>query len=253
MIWHTKLAFVSKMKTSPTLSAPGYFFTGFKMLLLPQLRWFVFIPLLINIVVFGTLSVWASTQFSQWMDSLTDWLPDWLAFLEYLVWPLFVLMIVAIVFFTFTVIGNLIAAPFNALLSEKVQKMEGATLPDLTLKDWLAIVPRSIARELQKIFYYLPRAVLLLILSFVPVVGAVFWFAFNGWMMSIQYCDYAADNRGISFKQMMTSMKADNPSCWFFGSTVNLMMLIPLVNLLIMPAAVVGATLYWERRIESEA
>ena len=239
------------MNASTPLSGPGYFFAGLKMLLLPQLRWFVLLPLLINVVVFSGMTYWASGQFSLWMDALTGWLPQWLSFLEYLVWPLFFLMLVGMVFFSFTMIGNLIAAPFNALLAEKVQQQEGAELPDLTLKDWLIVLPRSISRELQRMMYYLPRAILLLILSFVPVIGAVLWFLFNGWMMSVQYCDYAADNRGVSFKQMMSALKANNPSCWFFGATINVMMLIPLLNLLIMPAAVVGATLYWERRIES--
>ena len=239
------------MNTTPRLSGPGYFFAGLNMLLLPQLRWFVLMPLLINVLVFGGISYWVSGQFSQWMGVLTNWLPEWLAFLEYLIWPLFFLMVVAMVFFTFTLVGNLIAAPFNALLAEKVQQMEGAELPELTMKDWLVILPRSIARELQRMAYYLPRALILLVLSFIPVVGALLWFGFNGWMMSIQYCDYAADNRGVSFKQMMSRLKENNPSCWFFGSTINLMMLVPLLNLLIMPAAVVGATLYWERRVES--
>ncbi|OED44546.1 sulfate transporter CysZ [Endozoicomonas sp. (ex Bugula neritina AB1)] len=238
------------MNASTPLSSPGYFFSGLKMLLLPQLRWLVLLPLVINVLVFSGISYWASGQFSQWMGTLTGWLPEWLSFLEYLIWPFFFFMVMAIVFFTFTIIGNLIAAPFNALLAEKVQQLEGANLPELTLKDWLVVLPRSISRELQRMMYYLPRALFLLVLSFVPVIGAVLWFAFNGWMMAVQYCDYAADNRGIPFKQMMASLKANNPSCWFFGTTINLMMLVPLLNLLIMPAAVVGATLYWERRVE---
>ena len=240
------------MTPTTPLSGPGYFLAGLRMLFLPQLRWYVIWPLIINVLVFGGISYWATGQFSQWMELLTGWLPDWLSFLEYLIWPLFFLMVLAMVFFTFTIVGNFIAAPFNALLSEKVQELEGARLPDTSLKDWLAIVPRSIARELHKLLYYLPRALLLMVLSFVPILGAVLWFLFNGWMMSVQYCDYAADNRGVSFKEMTRSLKAQNPSCWLFGATLSLMMLVPFLNLLIMPAAVVGATLYWERRVEGK-
>ena len=237
------------MSTSPSISGSGCFVEGLKMLLLPELRWYVLWPLLINVVVFSGILYWSSGLFSQWLAILTDWMPDWLSFLEYLIWPLFFLMVLAIVFFTFTIIGNLIASPFNALLSERVQRMEGAELPGLTLKDWLTILPRSMGRELRKILYFLPRALVLMVLSFVPVVGTVFWFVFNGWMMSIQYCDYPADNRGVSFKEMLSELKQNNPASWTFGITVNLMMLIPLLNLLIMPAGVVGATLFWERKV----
>ena len=223
------------------------------MLLRPELRGYVLWPLLINVVVFSGIFYWSSGIFSEAMNALTGWLPDWLAFLEYLFWPLFFLMMLAIVFFTFTLVGNLIAAPFNALLSEKVQKMEGAQLPDLGWKDLLAILPRSIIRELRKMAYFLPRALVLLLLSFIPVVGAVLWFAFNGWMMAIQYCDYPADNRGISFPETLQRLKQNNPTSWFFGSMVNLVMLIPLVNLVMIPAGVVGASLLWERKIEQQS
>ena len=221
------------------------------MLLQPELRGYVIWPLLINVVVFSGIVYWSSGLFAQTMDSLTGWLPGWLAFLEYLFWPLFFLMMLAIVFFTFTLIGNLIAAPFNALLSEKVQRMEGAQLPDLGWKDLLAILPRSIFRELRKIAYFLPRALVLLLLSFIPVVGAALWFLFNGWMMAIQYCDYPADNRGVSFSETLAQLRKNNPTSWFFGTTVNLVMLIPLLNLVMIPAGVVGASLLWERKIQS--
>lgn len=179
------------------------------------------------------------------------WLPDWLTFLEYLLRPLFFLALAAMIFFTFTTIGNFIATPFNALLAEKVQRMEGAELPDLKWSNWLMIVPRSIGRELRKILYFLPLAIVLLILSFfVPVLGLVLWFLFNSWMMAIQYCDYAADNRSISFPEMLSRLKPKLSKSWPFGAVVNLTTMIPFINLLIIPAAVVAASLLWEREIE---
>ncbi len=239
------------MTLNNSLSGPGYFVQGLAMIVLPQLRWFVLIPLLINILVFSGMVYWASGYFSQWMTRLTGWIPQWLSFLEYLVWPLLFLGLAAVVFFTFTIIGNFIAAPFNALLAEKVQRMEGADLPDMQLSDWLSVVPKSLGRELCKLLYYFPRALLLLLLSFIPLVGMVLWFLFNGWMMAVQYCDYAADNRGVSFAQMKTRLRPQITKCWPFGAVVNLAMLVPLLNLLIIPAAVVGATLFWEREVES--
>lgn len=241
------------MTATNTLSGPGYFVQGLKMITLPQLRWFVLIPILINILVFSGMIIWASGRFSIWMDQLTGWMPEWLAFLEFLLWPFFFLALAAMGFFTFTIVGNFIAAPFNALLAEKVQRMEGADLPDLQLKDWLVILPRSIGRELRKLLYYLPRALVLLLLSFIPGVGMVLWFIFNSWMMAVQYCDYAADNRGVSFSEMMSLLKKNLPKAWPFGAVVNLAMLIPLLNLLIIPAAVVGSTLLWEREVRFTA
>ena len=242
------------MNKNRSLSGPAFLLEGFRKIPDPQLRWFVLWPLLINIFVFSGMWYWAGIHFNDWMAWLTNWLPDWLRFMEYLLWPVFALGMLGIMFFTFTIVGNFIAAPFNALLAEKVQSMEGATLPTMKLKDWLIIIPKSIGRELQKLLYYLPRALLLLILSFIPVINLVspiLWFVFNGWMMTVQYCDYAADNRSVSFKTMIKQLKNHRPGTWSFGALVSLVMLIPLINLFVIPVAVVGATLLWERRIEA--
>ena len=65
----------------------------------PALRWFVLWPLLINIIVFSGIISWTSLQFTGWMNLLMGWLPDWLSFLEYVLWPVFVLGLLGVVFF----------------------------------------------------------------------------------------------------------------------------------------------------------
>lgn len=103
-------------------------------------------------------------------------------------------------------------------------------------------------RELSKLAYYLPRLLLLLILSFIPVVNILapfLWFLFGAWMMAIQYCDYPMDNNKVSFRQMKVMLAKRRLTSVSFGAIVQVGMMIPLVNLVVMPAAVIGATLYW--------
>ncbi|PJE80956.1 Sulfate transporter CysZ [invertebrate metagenome] len=222
------------------------------MILKPTLRWYVLIPLVINLIVFSGMLYGAYHQMNIWITQLISWLPGWLGFLEFLLWPFFTFVIIGMVFFTFTIIGNFIAAPFNALLAEKVQTLEGASLPNQGLKDLLFIIPASIGRECRKILYYLPRALILLLISFIPFINLaapILWFIFNGWMMAIQYCDYAADNRKISFTDMLTDLKRNTTQVWLLGIIISLAMLIPLLNLLIIPVGVVSASLFWERNI----
>lgn len=69
--------------------------------------------------MFALLIGFAMQQFSHWVDLLMPSLPDWLSFLQYIVWPLFVLLVLVIVFFTFTMVANIISAPFNGFLSER--------------------------------------------------------------------------------------------------------------------------------------
>ncbi|MFO6030316.1 EI24 domain-containing protein, partial [Pseudomonas aeruginosa] len=95
----------------PALSGPQYLGEGLKLIMRPGLRLFVLIPLTLNLLVFALLIGFAMQQFSHWVDLLMPSLPDWLSFLQYIVWPLFVLLVLVIVFFTFTMVANIISAP----------------------------------------------------------------------------------------------------------------------------------------------
>lgn len=106
---------------APVLSGPQYLREGLKLVLSPNLRLFVLLPLAINLLLFGGLVYFAGHQFSLWLDALMPTLPDWLSFLSYILWPLFVALLVLMVFFTFTLVANIIAAPFNGFLAEKVE------------------------------------------------------------------------------------------------------------------------------------
>lgn len=71
-------------------------------------------------------------------------------------------------------------------------------------------------------------------------------------MMAIQYCDYPMDNNKVSFKDMKEALKQRRLTSLGFGGLVSIGMMIPLVNLLIMPAAVVGATIFWVEEYASD-
>ncbi len=108
------------------------------------------------------------------------------------------------VYYGFSVVANFIAAPFNGILSERVeQRLRGNSLStELSL---LQMIPGTLARELAKLAYFLPRVLLLLILGFIPLINLatpVLWFIFSAWMMAIQYIDYPMDNNGLTFKRM---------------------------------------------------
>lgn len=219
----------------------------------PGIRAFVLIPLLINLLLFAGAIYLLLTNFSGWVQYLIDlWLPDWdwLSLLEYLLWPLLAVVVVIGVYYGFSILANFIAAPFNGILSERVEQLLHGQV-NSNLDSWqsvLKLIPRALGREVAKLAYYLPRLLLLVILSFIPVLNLVMpfvWFGFAAWMMAIQYCDYPMDNNSVSFKQMKQLLAERRWSAFGFGSLVQLGMLIPGVNLILMPTAVIGATLFW--------
>jgi CysZ protein len=238
--------------TPPSLSGPDYLREGLKLILSPGLRLFVLLPLAINLLVFIGLIVVSLQQFNGWVEAFMPSLPNWLSFLQYLLWPLFVVLVLLMVFFTFNIVANIIAAPFNGFLAEKVEIVARGqdNFPAFSWSELFAMLPRTLNRELRKLGYFLPRSIALLILSFIPVlniIAAPLWLLFGIWMMAVQYIDYPADNNKVSWPDMLAWLREKRWQSLGFGGITYLALLIPFVNLLMMPAAVAGATLFWVR------
>lgn len=243
------------MSNNP-ISGAGYLLRGVGLLSKPGIRPYVLIPLLINIVIFSLLVWLGIDQFEQLMNRFLPKDDSWLAWLRWLLWPLFTLAIVLVIFYTFTVIANLIAAPFNGLLAEKVERYLGGELAaePSGAKQMMKEVLPSILSELRKLFYFLLRAIPLLILFLIPVlnVAAPFlWLLFSAWFLAIEYGDYPMANHKLTFKQQHQRLKRVRMTSLAFGGTLTAMMMVPLLNFVAMPAAVAGATLFWRDKLQN--
>lgn len=234
----------------------GYMLQGFHILLQPGFRLFLLVPFLVNIVLFSLMILWAYSLFDGWMVSLLSWLPDWLSFLEWLFWGVYVLLIVMTLFYGFISVANLLAAPFYGYLAELTEQNltgEGAT-DTFSWKTLVTLIPRTVMRELQKILYYLPRVLGLFILGLIPgvnLIAAFIWILFSAWMMAIQYIDYPADNHQLSFKEMRRYLSQYRFTSVGFGLLVFGFTLLPLINFIAMPAAVCGAVVFWVKEPRS--
>jgi CysZ protein len=228
----------------------GYLTRGARMLSHPKLRLFVIIPLVVNILIFGSLISVGFGYLSAMMDSLLLGIPDWLGFIEWILWPLIGITVSLVTGYLFTAVALVIASPFNALLAEKVEELVTGRPVDALegLGAALLALPRGILRELTKLLYYVPMAVFVLVVSFIPGINAVapvLWFLLGAWMMSIQFVDYPMDNHQLSFADVKEAVRSRRLSTMGFGGLVALCTGIPIVNFFVVPAAVVGATLLW--------
>jgi CysZ protein len=216
----------------------------------PKLRLFVIIPLVVNILIFGSLISVGFGYLSAMMDSLLLGIPDWLGFIEWILWPLIGITVSLVTGYLFTAVALVIASPFNALLAEKAEELVTGQPVDALegLGAALLALPRGVLRELSKLLYYVPMAVFVLVVSFIPGINAVapvLWFLLGAWMMSIQFVDYPMDNHQLSFADVKEAVRSRRLSTMGFGGLVALCTGIPIVNFFVVPAAVVGATLLW--------
>lgn len=228
----------------------GAYLKALPILLSPGLRLFILVPLLANMGLMALLYMVAFSYFGDLTAYLMSWLPDWLSFLSWLFYLGFSLLSAISLFYAFSIGVNIIAAPFNGILAEKVEaRLSGETVEsDLNFRQICLLISQSIVRELQKILYFLPRFVLLFILSMIPVVNIItpfLWLLFGAWVLAIQYMDYSFDNNRVSFAEMRVGLRQKPVLCWSFGFIVMLLLPIPFVNFVVIPLAVVASTILW--------
>ncbi|MDX9766817.1 MAG: sulfate transporter CysZ [Ectothiorhodospiraceae bacterium] len=216
----------------------------------PGLRRYVALPLLINLLVFGLVIAVGIDQFS----ALLEWLlPQWLDWLRWLLWPLFALTILVAVFFSFTLVANLIGAPFNGLLAEKLETQLTGVTPD-SGRSLMGEIGAAFATAARKLVYLALRALPLLILTLIPVVNLTapfLWFAFAAWMLAIEYGDAPMGNHGLAFAEQRRRLAANRALSLGFGTGMALLTLIPILNFAAMPAGVNGATRLWVERLKT--
>lgn len=234
------------------LSGSRYFLDGFRLIGLPGLRRYVVMPLVLNILIFLGLIWFAADEFGDLLNWLLAKLPDWMDWLRWLLWPLFALLSALIMFYSFTLVANLIGAPFNGLLSARVEQHLTGKLPPEGARGLWVEMAEAIVGELRKLGYFLIWALAAagasLILMFIPVLNAgipVLWFVIGAWFLALEYADYPLGNRSLSFPEQRVRLRARSGTALSFGAVATLATMVPILNFFVMPAAVAGATAWW--------
>lgn len=226
-----------------------YHLTGFRYLTTPGIKRYVLMPVLLNILFFIALFY----GFLHGLVFMDAWfmahLPTWAYWLGKILWLVMIIGFIFIFLFAFLTLANIFAAPFNGVLSARVNQLVTKKREnEQSLWQLCLDVPRMIGRQLKILGYYFPRLIVLLILFFIPIVQIIstpLWFLFNAWMLSLTYFDYPADNARYSFDKLLDFVNKNRLLAIGFGSSVLVCSMIPIVNFFTMPAAVIGATLLW--------
>lgn len=239
------------MSVNPA-SGAGYLLQGIRLITRPGLRRFVIVPLLVNILVFS-VGIAAGVR---WFEGFVTWMdariPGWLQWLDWVLWPIFVLLLLVLVFYGFALVANLIAAPFNSLLAEKTELLLTGRPLDQgggTAQMIKELVP-TLFDELKKILYALGLAIPFLLLLFVPLVGPVLWFLYTAWILTVQYADYPMGNNGLKFREQRRRLKGRRGLSLGFGAATAGLSMVPVLNFIVMPSAVAGATALWVRELK---
>ncbi len=232
-----------------------YFLKGFALIFKPNIRRFVLIPLVINILLFSAVIYYGWLQYQMLIDNLLtpllNGLPHWewlMVVIHWLMMPLFIVTALVVIVFAFTFVANSVSGPFNSLLAEAVEKhltQQAITAP---AEPWSNIIVGITWGIIEPLWYYFKWVIILLVFSLIPVVNIIspiLWFFFGAWLVTLEYADAPLANHGYTPPLQRKILAKKRGLAFSFGSTVLGAMLIPGINLLVMPVAVAGATCMW--------
>lgn len=240
---------------SDFLKGIQYFFAGFGIITKPGIKRFVVIPLIINIVLFSVLFL-VIKNYAHLASAYADsYLPAWLHFLSYFIYLFFLIGYFLICIYAFAALGACMAAPFNGLLAAEVELyLTGKPLADKSVWQNVKDIPRLLCRQLSIVGFFLGRAIIILMLSFIPIVNTVtfiLWFLFSAWFLTLQYMDFPTDNHHIPIVKVREWLYARRAMTLGFGVCLLVFISIPIVNLFVIPAAVAGATQFFVKEFVS--
>jgi len=215
----------------------------------PVLYKFIIMPLLINLSVFSSVIYYG---FNFFQNAILARIPQgdaWYWFLlNYFLVALGILLTLVLVFFSFAVVGSLIASPFNDILSERTELLLRGEISEepfswaLFIKD----AARTLTTESKKISLFILGMLLLLLLNLIPGIGSMLYsvlsFLWTVFFLIVEYNGYVFSRKRLTFAEQRRVILDRFSMMFGFGVGVFCILAIPFLQFLSIPLGVVGAT-----------
>lgn len=225
----------------------GVFIEALGWMRVPATQPYFLWPIIFNLVIYGLAFYGAAYFFERVMDYL---IPAWLDFIRWLLWPLFAFGFLFLVYMTATLLVNIVGAPFYSNLAEQVWVQMHGELPSthVAVPGMMDLIRHSAWNEWGRLRLALKKLLPLLLLSCIPglnVLAAPLWLLYSLWFMAAEYLTYPMEILGWSFEDQQRFLVRRALGVYAFGGMIMLLLLVPLLNLVVPPLAVVAATLLW--------
>lgn len=223
-----------------------------------ELWWLCALPFALTVALFVLAAV---LFFGYGLDPVADLLSGirvddpaawygwlWVAPLRAVAWLTRGVLIAAffvLVYFLFTVLGSVLAAPFLDALSWRVEVIQGAA-GAVQGPSGLAGALLAIREGAKRALFFVAVALGFALLSFVPVVGLLAvagGVVFSALFLALDYTGYSLDRRQVPFRERRSWLWRHRGSMLAFGGTALASHAVPGLNFICLPLLVTAGTL----------
>lgn len=198
--------------------------------------------------IYGDLLTWGENKIKETISSGT-----WGEFLTWIILGVISVLFYFIVSWTFVLVVSFFAAPFNDLMSSRVEKVFEGQQPDPIGKGLAKIFSRIsfiIFNESKKIIFILFVTIIGFALSFFPMLAPVS-IIISAILLSVGFVDYSWARHDLDFRKCLSDVRRNFIGYSLAGFIFLVLITIPGVNLLTLPFAVVYFTVLFCKNRES--
>ncbi len=230
----------------------------------PRLWRWAILPALISVALFvlaAVLLITNSPRILGWIWTRPE-VTLWWEWILLVLWHVVLLVVVAgsvvLSYFLVLLTSGVIASPFNDRLSQEVERsLTGEVLHRREQGSRAAESLRSIGTSLGRLLAYAGCMLPLLALNLLPGAGnlayTVLAMCTSAFFLALEHTDNTLDRRGYGFGDKISLVVKYKGLTGGFGLGTALLLLIPVINLLAMPVAIVGGTFLGMRVDEEES
>ena len=221
----------------------------------PKLLGYSIVPMVINLIIYGTIFFYAyGWIYGKSEDAISDNIQNQFLFelIQFFLKIFYFILVLIICYFMFIIFGGIVSAPFNEKISKHIEEnlfheKAGNSLP--FFKDTAV----SIIAELKKLLFYFSIIIPLLLIEFIPMIGAVitlvFGTGFSFFYNALDYMDYPLTRRMTGFRDKLKIVNSKKMLTYGFGAMAFLLTFIPVFNVFMNPILVAaGTSLFYEKK-----
>ncbi len=214
----------------------------------PNYRLLGAIPALLSLTLY-TLGLVVGVLY---VDDVLSWsmkfnIGDYNAFIKTLIYIFTVLVLGIVLYFITFFAVSLLAIPVCTALAQRVMIQSGYLIPaERNLKENVFTFLRMLRISILKLIFLLIISGLLFIASLVPVVSPIALFL-SVMILAFDCMDYAMEHDEQGLRQRVKFLFANIPEFIGFAMCMGVILFIPFVHFILLPAAVLGTSILYTK------
>ncbi len=223
----------------------------------PGVKRYALLPLIANIILYSIVLVLVIVLLANWDPQVGEWtfwghVGGWMAatinwMLAVLKWLVTIPAFFVISYFTFTMMGMTVAAPFNDMLSERVERALCETKEEqrIPLRVTGKLMVLSILDALRILGMQIVFMLLAVPLLFIPIIGFLPMLLVIAYFTGLGFFDVSMARNSLRARHKKPITAERRSELLGLGLCMELLFMIPFAGIVLLPLGVAGATILY--------